>query len=192
MEAILGKFNVTQNVNYLLHVGSNLPRKNRFFVIQVLSRLRELIPELNLRLYFVGPGLDSIEKEYIKKNDLSDFVTVVSNVTHDMLRAFYSGAFAFLFPSLFEGFGWPVIEAQSCECAVFTSNRPPMTEVGGDGAKYFDPGNVDEAARLIVNTIPDLQKLKNAGKNNVERFSTATMLHGYLEAYMQAIRDKKL
>lgn len=147
---------------------------------------------MDLRLYFVGPELDSIEKDYINKNDLYDFVTVVSNVTHDILRAFYSGAFAFLFPSLFEGFGWPVIEAQSCECTVFASNRPPMTEVGGDGARYFDPANVDEAVKLIVDTLPDFQKLKSAGKNNVERFSTATMLHGYLEAYMRAITDKKL
>ena len=66
------------------------------------------------------------------------------------LRSLYSGAAALLFPSLYEGFGWPLIEAQSCGCPVITSNRSPMTEVAGSAALYIDPANESAAAALIA------------------------------------------
>jgi glycosyltransferase involved in cell wall biosynthesis len=66
--------------------------------------------------------------------------------SNEELQALYSCANLMLFPSLQEGFGWPIIEAQACGCPVVTSNRMPMTEIGGDAATYIDPDNIQEAA----------------------------------------------
>ena len=83
-------------------------------------------------------------------NGLRDRVIELTNITNEDLRALYSKATALLFPSLREGFGWPIIEAQACGCPVFTSDRVPMTEVGGDAAIYLDPTDPRPAPRLLL------------------------------------------
>ncbi|MDT9189897.1 MAG: glycosyltransferase, partial [Limnospira sp. PMC 894.15] len=105
------------------------------------------------------------------------------------LRALYSAAIALLFPSLQEGFGWPIIEAQACGCPVFTSHIPPMTEVGGDVAIYIDPKNPQESATKILDSLniikPDPQPLFD----NAKRFTTEKMINEYIGLYEQAIAD---
>ena len=86
---------------------------------------------------------------------------------------------AFIFPSLCEGFGWPIIEAQACNALVFTSNREPMTEVGGDAAIYIDPEAPDQAASIITATLDNndlINKTRNANPSNLSQFSTELMV----------------
>ncbi|WP_198660029.1 glycosyltransferase [Acidithiobacillus ferrivorans] len=71
-------------------------------------------------------------------------------VDNENLRALYSGAALLLFPSLQEGFGWPIVEAQACGCLVATTNRAPMTAVGGQGDIYFDVSDACGAAAAIT------------------------------------------
>jgi glycosyltransferase involved in cell wall biosynthesis len=118
---------------------------------------------------------------------LSDRVRVLFNVEAEDLCGLYSGASALLFPSLCEGFGWPIIEAQACGCPVFTSNRPPMTEVGGDGAVYIDPEDPIEAAKIILENLPHAEGMREAGFANLRRFSTDQMVDGYLNLYASAM-----
>ena len=74
-------------------------------------------------------------------------------VDHARVQAAYDQALALIFPSLEEGFGWPVLEAMARGCPVFTSNRAPLTEVGGDAVEYIDPENSEAAAEVISNRL---------------------------------------
>ena len=69
--------------------------------------------------------------------EMAASVIPLTNVDNETLRALYSAAELLLFPSLEEGFGWPIVEAQACGCRVVTSQKAPMTEAGGDAAFYL-------------------------------------------------------
>ncbi|MDB6040900.1 MAG: glycosyl transferase group 1, partial [Verrucomicrobiales bacterium] len=111
------------------------------------------------------------------------------------LRALYSIAEILIFPSLEEGFGWPIIEAQACGCRVVTSNRAPMTEAGGDPAFYFDPKNAETAAAMIWSALNENSGEKaariEAGLRNVNRFSAGRMTDNYCARYVELARRKK-
>jgi glycosyltransferase involved in cell wall biosynthesis len=88
-----------------------------------------------------------------------------------------------LFPSLDEGFGWPIIEAQACGCPVLTSGRPPMDEVGGAAAVYVNPENPEAAAAAAILALNKAADLREASLQNAARFSSSAMIEGYLSLY---------
>ncbi len=109
---------------------------------------------------------------------LGDSVFELHDVAEEDLRALYSRAEALLFPSFEAGYGWPVAEAQACGCPVGTSNRAPMTEVGGEAATYFDPLDPESAVTAVGSV------LGTRGRHPVStRFSAAAMVEGYLTLY---------
>jgi glycosyltransferase involved in cell wall biosynthesis len=75
------------------------------------------------------------------------------------------------------------VEAQACGCPVFTSNRAPMTEVGGNAAVYFDPSQTAAAAETIIRHLPRVQEMRQAGLENAKRFRTEAMIAGYVALY---------
>ncbi len=172
---------------FILHVGSTIWNKNQGGVLRMFHRLVEAPQMSDLGLVMVTSGLPPDLNSFIRERGLQPRVRVVSDITSEDLRTLYSTAAALLFPSLYEGFGWPIIEAQACGCPVFTSNRPPMTEVGGDAAVYFDPENPDEAARAILDNLAHASRMREAGLANVKRFSAENMVAGYLRCYQNAI-----
>ena len=89
------------------------------------------------------------------------------------LPALYSGATAFVFPSLFEGFGLPVLEAMACRCPVITSNLSSLPEVAGRGAILVDPYSVDDISQAMSKVMnPEFRmKLQEKGFKQVKRFS---------------------
>ena len=84
-------------------------------------------------------------------------------------------------------FIWPIIEAQACGCPVFTSNRPPMTEVGGEAAVYFDPSNEAEAAEITAKSLQNRPWLRERGLLNAENFSTESMILAYERLYQRLV-----
>jgi glycosyltransferase involved in cell wall biosynthesis len=111
------------------------------------------------------------------------------------LNALYSGAECLLFPSLAEGFGWPIIEAMASGCRVVTSNVPPMSQIAGDVAHLIDPRDcvtATEALEKVLNESLDEKKQRiQAGLERVLAFSTDTMVEKYL-ALFQKISAKYL
>jgi glycosyltransferase involved in cell wall biosynthesis len=99
----------------------------------------------------------------------------------------YSGALAFLFPSLQEGFGWPILEAQACNCLVITSNRAPMTEVAGEGAILINPEDEVAAAQTIAANFAEAEAIRQAARENLKRFTTDRAMDRYQAAYASAI-----
>ena len=123
--------------------------------------------------------------EFVLRNALGDRVVELTNASNEDLQALYSKATALLFPSLREGFGWPIIEAQACGCPVFTSDRVPMTEVGGDAAIYLDPTDPPAAAAVIANSLDRIPQLRQAGLENAKRFSSSAMISSYSSVYQR-------
>ncbi len=102
-----------------------------------------------------------------------------------MLEALYSSAMVLLYPSRFEGFGWPIIEAQACACPVICSNREPMSEVGGDAALTTDVDDEPAMARALLQLTDPAERARWSEKSlrNAERFRAEEMIAHYLKLY---------
>ncbi len=173
---------------YILHVGGGPWYKNRKGVVEMFCELRRASDDRELYLIMVGEPLSAELMTYLSDDGLADHVIVCSGVSHENLCALYSAAELLLFPSLQEGFGWPIIEAQACGCRVVTTDRAPMTEVGGDAATYLDPDNLWSAVDILTNVLDADEETKSAmirrGLENAARFSTQAMIDSYCETYM--------
>ena len=169
---------------FVINVGGGQWYKNREGLIELYAELRQrLVPPP--RLLIVGKPLSSQLTQRIRELGLADDVIQVSNVSEAQLQALYSLAEALIFPSLYEGFGWPVAEAQACGCPVFTSNRAPMTEVGGDAAAYIDPVAPRIAAQQIVEAWPQRTELVARGLARSTEWNQSRMIERYLETYQR-------
>ncbi|MCX6851360.1 MAG: glycosyltransferase family 1 protein [Verrucomicrobia bacterium] len=140
--------------SFLLHVGNGLWYKNRKGVLLIYAALRGRIGlESAPSLVMMGASATEAENELVVELGICASITWLSNPPTPWIVAAYDQALALIFPSLEEGFGWPVLEAMARGCPVFTSNRAPLTEVGGDAVEYIDPENVEEAAEVISNCL---------------------------------------
>jgi glycosyltransferase involved in cell wall biosynthesis len=161
--------------------------KNRTGLLRILAALRRRPGHETRALVYVGPAFDAEQQAIIAEHGLRDAVLRVPGLDNEELRAAYSLAAALLFPSWEEGFGWPIAEAQACGCPVFASGRAPMTEVGGDAARYFDPTQPDEAATVIAAGLADPQPLRAAGLVRTALWAPRRMLDAYEQLYTRAL-----
>ena len=132
------KYNVSHQ--YLLNVGTVEPRKNIFGLLRAFKELKEKYRVPHQLLIAGGKGWkDSpIYKEY-NKLQLGQDVIFLGYVPDEDMASLYNGADVFVFPSLYEGFGFPVLEAMACGCAVVASNTSSLPEVVGDCGLLVDP-----------------------------------------------------
>ncbi|MFL6519320.1 MAG: glycosyltransferase family 4 protein [Chthoniobacterales bacterium] len=167
---------------FVLHVGSNLRRKNREGVLRIFARCRE---RWNGLLVFAGEPLSESLRSLGQELGVSDCVVEIPNAGNEILEALYNCATALLFPSSFEGLGWPIVEAHACGCPVLCTDREPMSEVAGDAAlKHPIEDEAGFAADLLRLTDPEERACWSArALENAKRFSTAKMLSEYLELY---------
>jgi hypothetical protein len=177
---------------FLLHVGGNQWYKNRMGVCQIYKTLAGRWTAAGRKcppMVLVGHPPGEELREFVRGNSSLDirFVTGASNRD---VAAFYSSASVLLFPSLQEGFGWPILEAMACGCPVVTTGRAPMTEVGGDAAIYISPENVEESATAVEDVLswnPEERAARvRVGLANLRRFSERDFVEHYLEAYREA------
>jgi len=168
---------------FIIHVGVDVWYKNRMGLLSIFDCLLKIQETSSLDLVVVGAPLSAEMKRFMAEKGVECRVHELVEVDGEGLRALYSAAKALVFPSFYEGFGWPIIEAQACGCPVFASNRPPMTEVGGEGAFYFDPEDPEGASALIAGKINDCAELRKAGFENARRFSAERMVDSYVKLY---------
>jgi glycosyltransferase involved in cell wall biosynthesis len=171
---------------FFLHVGGAQWYKNRLGLLQIFNSLRQQAAGAKPRLLMVGKPLSDSLLEYIAGNALENAVEHLTDVSNEDLAAAYSIAEGLIFPSLQEGFGWPVLEAQACGCPVFTTGRPPMSEIGAGSAVYFEPEDAAAAAKIIAHALESRDSIRQRGSVNVLRFSVEQMIEGYTRAYEQA------
>jgi glycosyltransferase involved in cell wall biosynthesis len=131
---------------YLLFVGSLEPRKNLPLLIQAMKR-----SETNISLLLVGwEGWgDKSWMQTIRESELAQRIVLTGYVDDETLACLYSGAMAFVYPSLYEGFGLPILEAMACGCPVICSDVASMPEVAGDAAIRFDPASIRDLTAAI-------------------------------------------
>ncbi len=142
------KYGLT-DLNYLLSVGTVQPRKNYSRVIRALAGLREAGYDLH---YIIAGGKGWLEDEMhqtIAETNLTDFVHLLGFVHDSDLPALYSAARALVMPSLYEGFGLPILEAMACGTPVITSNLSSLPEVAGSAALLVNPLHTDEIGNAI-------------------------------------------
>ena len=128
----------------------------------------------------------------IKNNKLSDKIVFHGFVPDDQLPAMYANAQFLLFPSLYEGFGLPAVEAMAAGCPVLTSNRSAIPEVAGDCALMVDPYDVEEIASAILKLAGDEQlriKLAECGRKRARQFSWAKTAEKFVSTLEEVVKN---
>jgi glycosyltransferase involved in cell wall biosynthesis len=167
---------------FIVHVGSNLRRKNREGVLRIFAKCADA---LNAQMVFVGEGLSDSLRAQARNLQIEDRIVDVASASNEILEALYNRAHALLYPSRFEGFGWPIIEAQACGCPVVSSSAGPMADVAGAGALLREPDDEEGfAAELLRLADPkEREGWRTKALENAKRFSAARMISEYRELY---------
>ena len=169
---------------FLLNVGSNLSRKNRDGALRIFKKVSQ---RFDCDLVFAGDPLSPELKQLKSEIGLNGNVLEVPRPSDATLEALYSSAFALLYPTKFEGFGWPAIEAQLCGCPVVSSKSTSIPEVVGDAALLRAPEDEEGfAADVLTLTDESLrQQIIARGFQNVKRFTSERMVNDYIEIYQR-------
>jgi glycosyltransferase involved in cell wall biosynthesis len=157
---------------YILSVGTIQPRKNYPRQIEALKQLDQ--PDLKLVIAGGRGWLESPLYDMVRSSGMEDRVKFLGFVADEDLPALYSGARVFVFPSLYEGFGLPVLEAMACDVPVVTSNISSLPEVAGDAALMIDPTDVDALASALYRALNDAterERMIATGRERVAMFS---------------------
>jgi glycosyltransferase involved in cell wall biosynthesis len=190
---------ITVDGGYILHVGGNQWYKNRIGVVEIYNAWRSM-NNLSLPLLLIGEVPSKQLKISANQSEFKRDIHFLTNKDSEFIRNAYSGAEVLLFPSLAEGFGWPIAEAMACGCQVITTKEAPMTEVGKDAAFYIErrPQNENEistwantAAKLLQNILcssgTERQKRIDEGFRNVMRFNENETLDRIERIYQSVV-----
>ena len=170
LEAVTKDYGLPED--FVLFVGNVKPHKN-------LKNLLFALEKMDLNLVIVGKkdGFitgDSIISEIVRRKNLSNRIFFTGYVKDADIAAIYNLAKLFVFPSLYEGFGIPPLEAQACGCPVACSDAASLPEACGDSVAYFDPYSVEDMRdkiQMVLNDENLQNELRAKGFENVKRFS---------------------
>ena len=182
---------------YVLAVGSIQPRKNLARLVRAYAALhrgrgRSNLPHLVLvgkKAWLYGDTLSAIEAE-----GLGGAVVLTGYVSEGDLPALYTGALCFAYPSFYEGFGLPPLEAMSCGVPVLTGNLTSLPEVVGDAGLAVDPFDTDALAEALARLIDDdalRADLRERGLTRARRFDWRETARMTLQVYRRVMGDKK-
>jgi glycosyltransferase involved in cell wall biosynthesis len=195
------KVGLDLSLGYLLHVGGNQWYKNRVGIIELYNAWRK-VSELSLPMLFIGEKPDSALLQRHSQSPYKQDIHFIEGLDDESVRIAYAGASVFLFPSLAEGFGWPIAEAMASGCPVITTNEAPMTEVAGDAA-FLIPrcpklasGILEWATKsaVVLNNVLGLSDAeRNAiialGMSNAKRFNSNCFLDQVENIYQNIIQS---
>ena len=169
-QRIRQKFNTGDN--YLLAFSSLNAHKNIPALVLAYANIQK---KTNCKLVLVGNILNTdLIHRLIDENKMQDFISVTGYVSDLEIANLLSGARLFIFPSFYEGFGLPLLEAQSVGTCVICSDRGSLPEIGSDSVEYFDPSSIENMSKNILqllNTPIRIAELQKKGFENVKHFS---------------------
>lgn len=181
---------------YLLYAGSVNPRKNVARIVEALALLRQDLVDhpkyRNLRLVIIGDQMSKYPalRRAVHQSRVNDAVRFLGFVKREELKYFYQGAEVFVFPSLYEGFGLPPLEAMAVGTPVVTSGVSSLPEVVGDAAMIVKPENVFDIARGVREVLTDdalRASLVAKGYEQVKRFSWYDTARQVLATYRDVL-----
>ncbi|MEW6618353.1 MAG: glycosyltransferase family 1 protein [bacterium] len=167
---IADKFHTS--TDYLLTVSTIEPRKNIENLLKAYALFRRNYPQLNYPLLIAGGKgwqNSSIYRIYKKLKFSPAEVKFLNYVPQEDLVKLYNGAELFIFPSLYEGFGFPPLEAMACGCPVLVSNIPIFKEILNDAAIFVEPLNIQEISEGIYRGLTDINLKENLIQKGLER-----------------------
>jgi glycosyltransferase involved in cell wall biosynthesis len=183
---------------FLLHVGGNQWYKNRIGVLHIYRAYCKTTDQ-PLPLCLMGAEPTASLQSLANQLPAGGQVIFLTGLPTQAIQAAYSLATVFIFPSIAEGFGWPIAEAMACGCPVITTGEAPMTEVGGDAAIYLpvmpSTGSTDawaqQCANLVTQTAnyPEDKKasMRNLGQQQAKLFNTEAVLDAYEAIYSRIL-----
>jgi len=178
--------------DYILSLCSIQPRKNLQRLIEAYSLLRRLHPEGKLPTLVLAGKRGWLENETMQAaqyDESSGNIRFTGYVADEQLNALYSGAICFVYPSYFEGFGLPILEAMKCGTPVIAGNRTSIPEVAGEAALLFDPFDVHSLVAALRQVLDDSEYRAALGAKGLQRaseFSWQTTARLTLDAYQRA------
>jgi len=176
---------------YLLYVGGRFGYKNFARFLQSVAASPDLKRDFDV-VAFGGGRFSAAQRALIKQLGFRNFQVRQVSGDDSLLGFFYEQARAFVYPSLYEGFGIPPLEAMAYNCPVVSSNTSAMPEVIGDAAEYFDPGNTEDMARAIRSVVYSeerLSQLKALGRERIRQFSWRRCAEETLAVYESLLQQ---
>ncbi len=169
-----GKTTEVKSLKYILFVGTIQPRKNLEVLIDAFNKFIQTNSDFKLIIVGKKGWLYESIFEKVKAMNLEDKIIFAGHVPDEELISYYKNAFCFVLPSLYEGFGIPVLEAMSYDCPTIVSMTSSLPEVGSDASLYFDPKNSDDLLQKL-NILKDDAKLRkeliSKGRQRIKDFS---------------------
>ncbi len=194
-QAVLRKIKTQYNLpdNFILYVGDIFPSKNFGRLLKAYNELQKIHP---IKLVVVGRERWKFEQDFslIQDFNLEDKIIFTGHIPQTDLPAFYNLAKLFVFPSLDEGFGLPLVEAMACGCPVVASKTGALPEIGGDGAYYIDPYNIEEITNGMYRVLAN-DNLKNElikkGFQQSHKFSWEKNVQNTLSMIYEVLDEKQ-
>lgn len=182
---------------YLLHIGGNQWYKNRLGVLEIYAAYAQRVQN-PLPLWMVGAPPTNSMKIIAQHAMSKGNVQFLEGFSDTQVCAAYSAARLLIFPSLAEGFGWPIAEALTCGCPVLTTDEAPMTEVGGEAAFYLprrpDSGGGDwaiqaskQVAEILALPLDQRQQRQMLGFKHAAQFHPQRTMNAYEKIYLQIV-----
>lgn len=201
-ETLSQKYDIDLNSGYILHVGGNAFYKNKLGVLEIYDQWANDF-KAKVPLILIG---ESPTEEIIafKENSIvSESIHFITNIDDLQLQQFYQGASVLVFPSLYEGFGWPIVEAMASGSLVITTNEDPMKEVAGDAGFYIPKKPIDSEMLLEwkITAAKELERVmsfsseerREAIQKSIMRskkFSTHSFVDFIETIYLQILQNK--
>lgn len=187
-QSIRKKYNLPES--YLLNVGAIEPRKNQLLILKAIKA-----GAIDTPLVIAGRKTDYIVElqQYIEKNKLHSLVHILPNVDFNDLPALYQGASLFIYPSQYEGFGIPIVEALQSGVPVIAAKGSCLEESGGPDSRYISPNNEVELAEQIMIVSRDKELTNNMiekGKAYAKQFSDMAIAQQLMKIYTELIKTK--
>ncbi|HSW49586.1 MAG TPA: glycosyltransferase family 1 protein, partial [Bryobacteraceae bacterium] len=187
-QGVLARFGISGP--FLLSVGDLQPRKNQVGLVRAFAEMTRALPRLPHSLVLAGQDtwFSGRVREAVRASGVADKVHLTGFVTDEELVLLYNACDVFVFPSLYEGFGLPLLEAMACGRAVACSDVSACPEVADAAAVFFDPYSTHDMARAMSDLVQDQElraRMERLGLNRAAHFSWRKTAEMTLDVYRE-------